>query len=250
MRNIKLTLQFDGTRYKGFQKQNQKGSTVSTIQEKLENVLSKMTSVEELQVIGCGRTDSGVHADNYVANFQTESTLTKEQILDYLNEYLPEDIVIKEVKDVNERFHARYNVLSKTYVYTIDNNNYKDVFQKRYAYHVERKLDVENMRKAAKLLIGTHDFESFTSLKGKKKKSTIRTINAIDIKEESNIIKIAVNGNSFMLNMVRIIVGTLIDVGLSKIKVSQINGILESKDRSLAGHRAPANGLCLKELKY
>ncbi|AQM60353.1 tRNA pseudouridine(38-40) synthase TruA [Clostridium baratii] len=248
MRNLKLTLQYDGTRYKGFQKQNQKGSNIATIQGKLENVLSKMTS-EDIQVIGCGRTDSGVHADNYIANFKTNSTLTREDILKYLNEYLPEDIVIKNIKDVSDRFHARYNVLNKTYVYTIDNNSYRDVFLKKYAYHVEEKLDLEKMIEASKILVGTHDFESFTSLKNKKK-STIRTINYIDIKEDSNIIKIEVNGNSFMLNMVRIIVGTLVEVGLSKIKAKDIEKILEGKDRSLSGHRAPANGLCLKELNY
>ncbi|MGG7077233.1 tRNA pseudouridine(38-40) synthase TruA [Clostridium sardiniense] len=248
MRNLKLTLQYDGTRYKGFQKQNQKGSNVVTIQGKLENVLSKMTG-EEINVIGCGRTDSGVHAENYIANFTTNSIMTCYEMFKYLLEYLPEDIAIKSIKDVSERFHSRYNVKSKTYVYTIDNNTYRNVFMKKYSYHIEDKLDVEKMKEASKMLIGTHDFESFTSLKGKKK-STIRTINYININEKDGMIEIEVNGNSFMLNMVRILAGTLIEVGLDKIKVKDINEIIEAKDRSRAGYRAPAHGLCLKELQY
>ncbi len=248
MRNIKLTLQYDGTRYKGFQKQNQKGSNVATIQGKLENVLSKMID-EEIKVIGCGRTDSGVHAENYIANFTTSSVMPCDEMFKYLLEYLPEDIAIKSIKNVSERFHSRYNVKSKTYVYTIDNNTYRNVFMKKYAYYINDKLDIEKMKEASKMLIGTHDFESFTSLKGKKK-STIRTINYIDINEKDGIIKIEVNGNSFMLNMVRILSGTLIEVGLDRIKVKDINGIIEAKDKSKAGHRAPAHGLCLKELQY
>lgn len=248
MRNVKLTLQYDGTRYKGFQKQNQKGSNVVTIQGKLETVLSKMAD-EEIKVIGCGRTDSGVHAENYIANFTTSSIMTCDEMCKYLLEYLPEDIAIKSIKNVSERFHSRYNVKSKTYVYTIDNNTYRNVFIKKYSYYINDKLDIEKMKEASKLLIGTHDFESFTSLKGKKK-STIRTINYIDINEKDGIIKIEVNGNSFMLNMVRILAGTLIEVGLDKIKVKDINEIIEAKDRSKSGHRAPAQGLCLKELQY
>ncbi|MBY0754240.1 tRNA pseudouridine(38-40) synthase TruA [Clostridium sardiniense] len=248
MRNLKLTLQYDGTRYKGFQKQNQKGSNVVTIQGKLENVLSKMTG-EEIKIIGCGRTDSGVHAENYIANFTTNSVMTCEKMFKYLLEYLPEDIAIKSIKNVSERFHSRYNVKSKTYVYTIDNNTYRNVFLKKYAYYIDSELDIEKMKEAAKLLVGTHDFESFTSLKGKKK-STIRTINYIDISKKDGIIKVEVNGNSFMLNMVRILAGTLIEVGLDKIQVKDINEIIEAKDRARAGHRAPAHGLCLKELQY
>ena len=244
MRNIKITLDYDGSKYKGWQKQNQKGSNVSTVQDKLEKVLNKMTN-EEIQLIGCGRTDSGVHAKNYVANFKTNSLMTLEQIIEYINEYLPEDIRVKEIKEASERF----NVKSKTYEYTIDNNKFKDVFLRKYAWHVEERLNLEAMEEGAKYLLGTHDFKSFTSLKSKNK-STLRTINSINFHENNNILSIKINGNGFLLNMVRIIVGTLVDVGLGKIEPQYINDILEAKERAKASDKAPAHGLCLLELNY
>ena len=249
MNNIKLTIQFDGSKYKGWQKQNQKGSTVVTIQGKLENVLSKMTG-EEIEVIGCGRTDSGVHADNYVANFYTESNLSLDGMKAYLLEYLPEDIAIKDIRIAQERFHSRYNAKAKTYIYTINNKKYVDVFNKRFTYHVPEELNVAKMQEAAKYLIGTHDFKSFTNLKVKNNRSTERHINFIMINEENGIIEIAINGNSFLLNMVRLIVGTLVEVGQGIKKPSDITSILEGLNRELAGHKAPAKGLVLKEVEY
>ena len=190
MRNIKMLLQYDGTRYKGWQKQNQKGNSVVTIQGKIENVLSKMTG-EEIEVIGCGRTDSGVHADNYVANFFTDSKMTLVEMMSYLEEYLPEDIVVKELKIASDRFHSRLNVKGKTYVYSIQNTKYQDVFSKRFAYHIKEELDIESMREGAKYLIGTHDFKSFTNLKVKNgKKSTIRTIRDIKITNYNGFVQI------------------------------------------------------------
>ncbi|MPQ44664.1 tRNA pseudouridine(38-40) synthase TruA [Clostridium tarantellae] len=249
MRNIKMLIQYDGSRYKGWQKQNQKGSNVSTIQDKIEKVLSKMTE-EDIQIIGCGRTDTGVHAENYIANFKTVSIKSLEEILEYLNTYLPEDIVVKSLKNCNERFHARLNVKSKTYVYTIDNNEYADVFLRKYTYHIRKKLNLEEMINGSKYLIGTHDFQSFTSLKIKNGKSTIRTINYINIEENNNIIKIKVNGNGFLLNMVRIIVGTLLEVGLGNMCSSEVKHILEIKKRSEASEKAPAKGLCMESVVY
>lgn len=201
MRNIKMLLQYDGTRYKGWQKQNQKGNSVVTIQGKIENVLSKMTG-EEIEVIGCGRTDSGVHADNYVANFFTDSKMTLVEMMSYLEEYLPEDIVVKELKIASDRFHSRLNVKGKTYVYSIQNTKYQDVFSKRFAYHIKEELDIESMREGAKYLIGTHDFKSFTNLKVKNgKKSTIRTIRDIKITNYNGFVQIEVSGNGFLLNL-------------------------------------------------
>lgn len=249
MRNIKIIIQYDGSRYKGWQKQNIKGTNVSTIQDKIEKVLSKMTG-EEIQVIGCGRTDTGVHADNYVANFKTNSKMDIKDINEYFLSYLPEDIVIKSIKEVSERFHSRLNIKSKTYIYTIDNNTYNNVFLRRYSYYIKEKLDLYKMREAAKMFIGTHDFQSFTSLKAKNGKSTIRTINQIDITENDNIVKILVNGNGFLLNMVRIISGTLIDVGLGIIEVDDIKRILEAKSRVESGKKAPAKGLCMTNVEY
>lgn len=248
MRNIKIILDYDGSKYKGWQKQNQKGNKVSTIQDKIEKILSKMTG-EEVQLIGCGRTDSGVHAKNYVANFKTNSTMLLEEIIKYINEYLPEDITIKDVREASERFHSRFNVKAKTYEYTIDNNEFKNVFLRKYAWHIEDQLNLEEMRKASKYLLGTHDFKSFTSLKSKNK-STIRTINNIEILENKNIIKIKINGNGFLLNMVRIIVGTLVQVGIGNVKSEDIEKILKLKERSKDSEKAPAHGLCLLELSY
>lgn len=245
MRNIKMIIEYDGTRYKGWQKQK---DGISTIQEKIENVLSKMTG-ETIQVIGCGRTDAGVHAENYIANFQTECTWSTDAILDYLYEYLPEDIVVKSAKDTTERFHARYKVKSKTYIYRINNNRFRNVFNRKYVYHSDVALDINKMKEGAKKLIGTHDFKSFTSLKSDTK-STVRTINFINITENEGLMEIEVNGNSFLLNMVRIIVGTLMELGKGNLKPEDILKILNEKKRSEAGPIAQAKGLCIKEIEY
>jgi len=248
MRNIRMTIEYDGSKFKGWQKQNQKGSNVSTIQDKIENVLSKMTG-EEIQVIGCGRTDTGVHAENYTANFHTNCDLSIDEMLNYCYEFLPEDIVIKTMKDTGERFHARYNVISKTYVYRINNNRFRNVFNRKYTYHIEEKLNLNEMRNAAEVLIGTHDFQSFTSLKPNTK-PTVRTINYIHITENDGMIEIEVNGNGFLLNMVRIITGTLIEVGKGNLKPANVERILNEKKKSEMSPVAPAKGLCLKNIQY
>ena len=249
MRNIRMTIQYDGSRYKGWQKQNIKGTSVSTIQDKIEKVLSKMTG-EEIQVIGCGRTDTGVHADKYTANFKTNSEKKIPEMLKYLREFLPEDISVTSLREVSDRFHSRLNAKSKTYVYTIDNNKFANVFLKKYAYHVEGQLDIEKMKEASKYLLGTHDFKGFSAVKDKSKKSTIRTINYINITEKDNIIKIEYNGNGFLLNMVRILSGTLIKVAKGEIQPIKIKELLESKNRSELAEKAPAKGLCMKEVNY
>ena len=245
MRNLKMLIQYDGTRYRGWQKQK---DVDLTIQNKIENVLSKMTG-EEVQVIGCGRTDSGVHAENYIANFQTNCPLSIDRMLNYIYEYLPEDIVVKSMKDTTERFHARYNVKSKTYVYRINNNKYRDVFNRKYVYHTDENFNLSEMRNAAKILIGTHDFQSFTSMKANTK-PTLRTINYININENNGMIEIEGNGNGFLLNMVRIITGTLLEVGKNNLKPIDMERILNEEKRSEAGPIAPAKGLCLKDVEY
>ena len=245
MRNLKMAIQYDGSKYKGWQKQ--KGIDI-TIQGKIETVLSKMTG-EEVQVIGCGRTDSGVHAENYIANFQTASEFSIDEILNYLYEYLPEDICVKSMKDTTERFHARYNVKTKTYVYKINNNKFRDVFNRKYAYHIVSKLNVDEMRKAAELLLGTHDFQSFTSLRPNTK-ATVRNINYINITEDQGMIEIEVNGNGFLLNMVRIIAGTLLEVGKGKLTPEDVERILGEKKRSEDVPVAQAKGLFLRDVQY
>ena len=245
MRNLKMAIAYDGFKYKGWQKQKE---TDLTIQGKIEAVLSKMTG-EEIQLVGCGRTDSGVHAENYIANFHTKCAFSINTMLDYFYEFLPEDIVVKSMENVAERFHARYNVKSKTYVYRINNKKFRDVFNRKYSYHLAEKLNLTEMRNASEVLIGSHDFQSFTNSRNSDK-STSRTINYINIIEKDGHVEIEVNGNGFLLNMVRIIVGTLIEVGKGKLKPIDVEKILIEKKRWEAGPLAQAKGLYLKDVQY
>lgn len=245
MRNIKLLIEYDGKRYKGWQKLK---ANSLTIQEKFENLLSKMTN-EEISVIGCGRTDASVHALNYYANFHTNSNMSTDDMFIYINKFLPEDIQVKSVKDCSERFHARYNVLNKTYLYRIYNNKSHNIFNRHYEYIIVESLDIKKMQKASEYLIGTHDFQSFTTMKSKKK-STIKTINSITITKNTNQIDIEINGKSFLWHMVRIIVGTLIEVGKGVLSPEDIINILEKRKREHSGPKAPAHALFLKNVEY
>lgn len=245
MRNIKIVIEYDGTKYKGWQRL---GDSDNTIQHKIEAVLSKMAG-ENIEITASGRTDAGVHATNQVANFRTESTMPDHKMRSYCYEYLPEDIVVKTVEEVDLNFHARYNAKAKKYVYNICNNKAHNVFTRKYDYHVIQPLNIEKMRKASEILIGEHDFQSFTTLKSKKK-STVRDIYTINIVNEDGNIEISVQGNGFMKNMVRLIVGTLVEVGLGEKSVDEIGVILEKKERKYAGHIAPAKGLFLEEVNY
>lgn len=245
MRNIKIVIEYDGTRYKGWQRL---GDSDNTIQHKVETVLSKMAG-ENIEVTASGRTDAGVHARNQVANFRTDSDMSEHKMRSYCYEYLPEDIVVKSVEEVDLNFHSRYHAKVKKYTYNICNNKVHDVFNRKYAYHIPQSLNIEKMRKAADILVGEHDFQSFTTLKTKKK-STIRIIHTINIVNINGNIEISIQGDGFMKNMVRLIVGTLVEVGLSEKSVEQISGILDKKERKYAGHIAPAKGLFLEEVNY
>jgi tRNA pseudouridine38-40 synthase len=245
MRNMKIVIEYDGTKYKGWQRL---GDTDNTIQHKVESVLSKMAE-ENIEIIASGRTDAGVHATNQVANFRTECSMSDHKMRSYCYEYLPEDIVVKTVEEVDLNFHARYNAKAKKYIYNICNNKAHNVFTRKYDYHVPQHLNIEKMRKASEILIGEHDFQSFTTLKTKKK-STVRTIYSINIVNEDGNIEISVQGNGFMKNMVRLIVGTLVEVGLGDTSVEEISVILDKKERKYAGHIAPAKGLFLEEVNY
>ncbi|MGL4361785.1 MAG: tRNA pseudouridine(38-40) synthase TruA [Cellulosilyticaceae bacterium] len=246
MFHYKLNISYDGTRFSGWQRQSQ--SPEKTIQGRIEHVLSLLFD-HPIQIIGSGRTDAGVHALNQVANFHAPTSKSCTEIHDYLIQYLPKDIAITSIKESSPRFHARYNCIGKTYIYRIDNNIVADPFTLRFAHHVPSTLDVNLMQEAANYLIGSHDFQSFTSMKSKKK-STIKTINNINITKQNNAISLCFKGNGFLQHMVRIITGTLIEVGLGQIKPTDIISILESKTRSNAGHTAPANGLCLQQVDY
>lgn len=260
MKNIKLIIAYDGTRYNGWQKQ---GNTKNTIQEKLEETISKLVG-EEIEIAGSGRTDAGVHAIGQVANFKIKEELIKrfssdkeekdfswalKQFHKELNGYLPMDIRIIDVQEVKERFHARLNAVGKHYSYRIDNGEVANIFLRKYLTRIDESLDLEKMRLGAKRLVGEHDFMSFCTNK-KMKKSTVRNVTKIDITDNEGIIKIDFYGNGFLYNMIRIMVGTLIEIGLSKRSPEDIDRILEAKCRAEAGYLAPANGLFLEEVYY
>lgn len=245
MQNYKLTIQYDGTRYNGWQRQ---GNTENTIQGKLNEIIGRYLG-EEIDIAGSGRTDAGVHALGQVANFKTRKCLDRECFLKEINDYLPHDIRITKAEAVDERFHARLSAVFKTYEYVIDNGPVSDVFARKYSYRLEDTLDVERMRQAAALLTGTHDYLSFCGNK-KFKKSSVRTVTDIRITEADGKIKISFTGNGFLQNMVRIMAGTLIEVGLFKREPESMTDIIEARSRDAAGKMVPPEGLFLKEVIY
>lgn len=245
MQNFKMILQYEGTRYQGWQRQE---SSENTIQGKLEALLSKMCG-QRVEVQGSGRTDAGVHAAGQVANAHLETEKSAQEILLYMNSYLPEDIAVIAVEEVNERFHSRLNAKGKTYLYRVINSDLPHVFERKFTYRVEEKLDVAAMKKAAELLCGTHDFAAFTSAK-KSKKSTVRTIEEIRIEEQKDEIFFYFSGNGFLFHMVRILMGTLLEVGMGKREASEMPDILDSGKRERAGALVPSRGLTLLEVRY
>lgn len=243
--NYKLTIQYDGSRYDGWQRQ---GNTDNTIQGKLESVLSRLTG-ESVELHGAGRTDAGVHAEGQVASVKLPGERPAAQVMAYLNRYLPEDIAVTAAETVGERFHARLSAVGKVYRYNIRLGGVPDVFRRKYQYRVEEPLDVVAMKQAAGYLIGTHDYRAFCSNK-RYKKSTVRTVNAIDIQVDGADLSITFRGDGFLYNMVRILTGTLLEVGLRERKPEDMAGILESLDRTRAGKTAPAQGLTLVQVEY
>lgn len=245
MRNIKIILQYEGTRYQGWQRQE---STDNTIQGKLEALLTKMCG-RRVDVIGSGRTDAGVHALGQTANFFIDTDRKTEDIMEYMNAYLPEDIAVIYAEEAHERFHSRLNAKGKTYCYRILNSPIPHVFDRRYVYQIPEPLDVEAMRRAADMLCGTHDYRAFTSNK-RSKKSTVRTVESIAVEQVQDEIRLTFTGNGFLYHMVRIMTGTLIEVGRHKREAAQLEGLLASGTREDAGELAPAKGLTLVEVRY
>lgn len=244
MRNIRLLICYDGTRYKGWQRLP---GADNTIQGKLEQTLCRILG-EEIEITGSGRTDAGAHAMGQVANFQCESTMPCEEILSHLRRYLPEDIGIESCQEASPRFHARLNCKSKTYRYRIWNSEKPCVFQRRFVYVLSDKLDIEKMREAAKYFVGEHDFSAFCANK-KMKKSTVRRMESIAITREGEELVLTFTGDGFLYNMVRIMVGTLIEVGLHQREAEGIPELFGAK-REKAGYLVPAQGLCLMEVTY
>ena len=245
MRNIRMLLQYEGTRYQGWQKQV---SSDNTIQGKLEQLLTKMCG-EPIEIAASGRTDAGVHAVGQVINFHTECSLSEEEMLAYCNRYLPEDIAVVEVKEAAPRFHSRLNACGKRYCYRVINSHIPNVFWRRFAQEVPEALDLAAMEKAAALLCGEHDFKSFTSAK-KGKKSTVRRIDRIAIEREGDLITFTFEGNGFLHHMVRILMGTLLEVGMGQRSADSMPEIIAAGNREAAGPLVPAKGLTLMEVYY
>lgn len=244
MKNILLKIQYDGSKYSGWQRQTNAVTIQGTIEEAIEKLCGKY-----IETIGCSRTDSGVHAREYILNFHIESKMPPDKYQPALNGILPEDIVVLNSKEVNEDFHARYSSKGKKYSYYILNRNYPCAINRKYVYHYKNPLSIDLMKECSEYLIGTHDFSAFKN-SGSSIINNIRTINSIDITKKEDLLEISIEGNGFLYNMVRIIVGTFIEVGIGKMKPNYINTILESKDRNLAGITIPAKGLFLEKVFY
>ena len=244
MRNIKLTIEYDGKDFNGWQKQPNKLNIQGTIEQAI-----KIVTGEEVDLMASGRTDAGVHAFGQVANFKTNSQISIEKLPLAINSQLKNSIVIKEAEEVNERFHSRYNAKRKTYRYIINNSKCGTAIYRNLEYSYPFKLDAEKMKQASKYFEGEHDFKAFKS-SGTSSKNSVRTIYKAIVKQEGEKIIIELTGNGFLYNMVRIISGTLLDVGLGKIQPEEIPEMIESKDRQRAGKTLPAHGLYLVEVKY
>lgn len=253
MRNIKLVIEYDGTNYAGWQKQK---NTRRTIQETIESVLTKILQ-KKINLISSGRTDAGVHAFGQTANFNTISKISAENIRKALNSLLPEDISISDARDVSLSFHARFSAKSKTYRYLILNQDYPSALLRNYTHYFSHKLDLNKMRRAAKILLGRHDFAAFCA-SGSSVIGTTRTIKKISIRriryplcpKPYTLISLDITANGFLYNMVRSIAGTLLEIGERKAGPDLMGEILRTGKRNLLGPTAPARGLCLLKVTY
>jgi tRNA pseudouridine38-40 synthase len=245
VRNIKLIIEYDGTAFHGWQIQPGQRTIQGVIKEQIDQITQG-----EVNLIGAGRTDAGVHAQGQVANFQTESTIDLSALQRGLNSLLAPDIVIKGIEEVAEDFHARFSARSKTYEYHILNRSYPSAFLKAYVWFIPHQLDVAAMKRCGRLLIGSHDFSSFRA-SGDESRHSIREVIHFEIeRREGDLIVIVIEANAFLREMVRSIVGTLVDVGRGKTSLEEFQEIFQARDRRKAGMTAPAQGLFLVEVKY
>jgi tRNA pseudouridine38-40 synthase len=245
MRKIKLTIEYDGTNYHGWQIQK----NANSVQETIEKAISKLLD-NKIGLVGCSRTDVGVHAYGQVAHFLTDSNIPGDKFSYALNNLLPDDIVIRKSEEADEDFHSRYSAKGKKYRYLIYNEAHASAIMRNRACHVRPELNFEEMRTAAKYFVGQHDFAAFQATGGQVR-STVREIYTMNVdRKEDSLISIEVSGSGFLYNMVRIIAGTLIYVGMGKIKAEDIPSIIKSLDRTKAGKTAPAEGLYLMEIYY
>lgn len=244
MRNIKLNLSYDGTKYLGFQRQSRGRTIQGTLEEAINTLLE-----EKVNLIGCSRTDAKVHAKEYIANFKTESNIPADRFCYAINSYLPKDILIIKSEEAAFDFHSRYDCIGKTYVYTILNSSAPSPLYREYHYYHKYKLSISLMEEASRFFIGEKDFSAFKST-GSFTKSNIRNIKEINVYKDGDYIKVLFTANGFLYNMVRIICGTLVLAGEGKIKPEYIKTIIEDKDRKKAGIVLPPQGLCLEKVYY
>lgn len=245
MRNFKLTLCYDGTRYRGWQRQ---GNTAQTIQGRLETLLSRVLD-QSVEIAGSGRTDAGVHARRQVASFRAETALSCAELLAELRQYLPEDIGAVSLEEAPERFHARLSAREKTYVYRVWNSGAPCVFERKYVYVFPNELDLPAMERSAGLLRGRHDFSAFST--GKKTgKAAVRDLRSIRVERSGEEVRLTFTADGFLYNMVRILTGTLLEVGSGDREPESMTALLDSRDRARAGFTAPARGLTLWDVKY
>ncbi len=262
MRNIKLTLEYDGTNYCGWQVQNDRQRTETreqkpenrirfkkrAIQEVIEKALQRILQ-EKIKIIASGRTDSGVHASAQVANFRTKSKIPPQNIRRALNTYLPDDIAVINIEEIPLKFHSRFDARSKAYRYTILNRENPSALCRDFACHIRRKLDFNLMKRESRCLVGKHNFKSFQA-QDKKEMASVRTIKRLRLSRSGDFINIEIEADGFLYNMVRNIIGTLVEIGRGRIKKGELKKILSAKNRKLAGPTAPAKGLCLIEVNY
>ena len=244
MRNVKLTIEYDGTSYQGWQVQGES----PTVQKALEEAIRRVVQ-HPVRVIGSGRTDTGVHALGQAASFFTSSQIPEKDLAHAINACLPRDIAVLSAQDAPPDFHARYSATGKTYRYTILNRDIRSPLLRNYAWHLRSALEVDKMIAASKHLIGEHDFQAFRS-KASDEMSSVRTITRLDVARRDSLIEIHVSANGFLYNMVRAIAGTLVQAGTGRIQPEDVKRILDSRNRSLAGPTAPARGLCLLAVEY
>lgn len=244
MRNIKLTIEYDGTDYHGWQSQ----INASAVQDIVTDAVRKLTR-ENSSITGASRTDTGVHAFGQVCNFFTETAIPADKFAFALNTLLPEDITVKKSEEVAPDFHSRFSTKGKKYRYLFYNSTFPSALLRNRAYHIFYPLDVDAMNRAAAHFVGTHDFISFSATGGSVK-TTIRTITQACVERDNEVISFTVMGDGFLYNMVRIIAGTLVEVGLGRMDPDEVPGIITALDRRKAGRTAPAHGLYLVEVYY
>lgn len=256
LRNIKLLIEYEGTNYAGWQRQNPRKPSVGagfkpapTIQQTLEDAVEQIIR-EKVVLYGASRTDSGVHAMGQVAHFKTASEILTTKLPGGVNAHLPPDIAVKSAEEVPDTFHAQFDAKSKVYRYTVLNESLRCALFRNFCYHFPFLLDINRMKEASQFLLGTHDFQTFQRHAYYTKKNTVRTLSMMEIKKEISFIHFLLEADGFLYNMARAIVGTLLEVGRGKITPDEFKRILELKNRRLAGETVPAKGLCLMEIKY